>query len=180
MPGRSPEDPAEQALIHLRNRLSQAVARICPAWLAAHAEDIVQVAMLRIVDAGRSDEGIADLRSLYIRKAAYSAMVDEIRRLRRNVEAPDGEGILARTEDRSARNPEESARLAQLGEEIRRCLAALPAARRIAVTLHLQGHSVPETSRLARFTFKQAENLVYRGLADLRRCLTLKGLSPDE
>jgi len=77
------------------------------------------------------------------------------------------------------RNPEETFQLLQLGEAIRRCLAGLATARRIAVTLHLQGHSVPETSRLGRFTLKQAENMVYRGLADLRRCLTLRGLSPS-
>ena len=180
MPGRSHDDNSDEALIQLRKRLSQAVTRICPAWLAIHAEDIVQAAMMRIVDSVRSDEGIADLRSLYVRKAAYSAMVDEIRRIRRDSAAPDGEEIVARAEDRSARNPEQRAHLTQLGQAIRGCLAGLVDGRRVAVTLYLQGHSVPETSRLGRFTLKQAENLVYRGLADLRRCLTLKGHSPDE
>lgn len=48
----------------------------------------------------------------------------------------------------------------------------------LAVTLHLQGHSVPEVGALLAWTVKKAENLVYRGLADLRSCLSSKGLQP--
>ena len=48
--------------------------------------------------------------------------------------------------------------------------------RRLAVTLHLQGHSVPEAARLLDWAVKRTENLVYRGLADLRECLTAKGI----
>jgi len=173
-------DLSDEALTVLRRRLVQAVGRVCPAWLSAHAEDIVQSAMIRIIDSRRPGEGIADLRSLYVRKAAYTAMVDEIRRLRHDAEAPDGEAIISRAEDPSARNPEEIARLSQLGEAIRHCVAGLATARRVAVTLYLHGHSVPETSRLSHWTLKQAENLVYRGLADLRRCLALRGVSSNE
>jgi RNA polymerase sigma-70 factor (ECF subfamily) len=46
------------------------------------------------------------------------------------------------------------------------------------VTLHLQGYSVAEAAALLAFGLKQTENLVYRGLADLRRCLAAKGLAP--
>ena len=48
--------------------------------------------------------------------------------------------------------------------------------RRLAVTLYLQGHSVPAAARLLEWTAKRTENLVYRGLADLRECLTAKGM----
>ena len=50
--------------------------------------------------------------------------------------------------------------------------------RRLAVTLHLQGHTVPQAARLLDFSPKQTENLVYRGLADLRACLLAKGIRP--
>jgi RNA polymerase sigma-70 factor (ECF subfamily) len=36
---------------------------------------------------------------------------------------------------------------------------------------------VPELGRLLGWNAKKAENLVYRGLADLRGCLTEKGVS---
>jgi RNA polymerase sigma-70 factor (ECF subfamily) len=50
--------------------------------------------------------------------------------------------------------------------------------RRLAVILHLQGHSVREAARLLDWAFKRTENLVYRGLADLRACLQSKGMTP--
>ena len=50
--------------------------------------------------------------------------------------------------------------------------------RRLAVTLHLQGHTVPEAGSLLGWNAKRAENLVYRGLADLRDCLAGKGVRP--
>jgi RNA polymerase sigma-70 factor, ECF subfamily len=46
------------------------------------------------------------------------------------------------------------------------------------VTLYLQGHTVPETARILGWDAKRAENLVYRGLADLRQCLMGKGHRP--
>ena len=39
-----------------------------------------------------------------------------------------------------------------------------------------QGHSVPEIGQLLGWTAKKAENLVYRGMADLRGCLGKKGI----
>jgi RNA polymerase sigma-70 factor (ECF subfamily) len=46
------------------------------------------------------------------------------------------------------------------------------------VTLYLQGHSVPDAARILDWPAKRTENLVYRGLADLRACLSNKGLRP--
>jgi RNA polymerase sigma-70 factor (ECF subfamily) len=50
--------------------------------------------------------------------------------------------------------------------------------RRLAVTLYLHGHSVPDAARILDWSAKRTENLVYRGLADLRECLLSKGLRP--
>jgi RNA polymerase sigma-70 factor (ECF subfamily) len=46
------------------------------------------------------------------------------------------------------------------------------------VTLHLHGHSLVEAARILDWAAKQTENLVYRGLADLRKCLLAKGIRP--
>jgi RNA polymerase sigma-70 factor (ECF subfamily) len=64
----------------------------------------------------------------------------------------------------------------EAGRAIRDCLAAMVPARRRAVTLMLQGHSVPQTAGLLGWALKKTENLVYRGLADLRVCLRAKGI----
>jgi len=61
---------------------------------------------------------------------------------------------------------------------IRACLAAANRDRRLALVLYLQGHSVPEAARILGWDVKRTENLVYRGLADLRQCLLNKGHRP--
>jgi RNA polymerase sigma-70 factor (ECF subfamily) len=60
---------------------------------------------------------------------------------------------------------------ADVQAEILACLGQLQERRRVAVTLHLQGYAVGEVASALGWTEKQAENLVYRGLGDLRRCL---------
>lgn len=168
----------DQLLTELRRRLSQAVFRVCPAWLASHAEDIVQTAMMRVLEAARKrGEGNPDLSSLYVEKAAYSATVDEIRRYRRQREdRSTGESSTQETVSDHA-NPETLAAAREIAAGIGQCLLALASARRLVVTLRLQGHSVPEVAMLLRWRMKRTENLVYRGLADLRRCLVAKGLA---
>lgn len=163
----------------IRRRLSLAVRRVCPGWLASQAEDIVQTALMRVLEAAnKRGEGNPVLASLYIDKAAFSALVDEIRRLRRRREDPSEEARLIAVPAPAASNPETLAAGREIREGIGGCLADLAASRRLAVTLHLQGHSVPEVATILRWRVKKAENLVYRGLADLRRCLATKGLAP--
>ena len=50
--------------------------------------------------------------------------------------------------------------------------------RRRAVALYLQGHTVPSIAELFGWSTKKAESLVYRGMANLRTCLTAKGVKP--
>jgi RNA polymerase sigma-70 factor, ECF subfamily len=177
---RQPHGPspiAEEDLVALRAALTRAVASICPPWLAASAEDVVQVALLRVVEVCRRGDGSTDLSTAYLRKAAYSALVDEIRRLKRRREVPlEDEGVDTRHSTPAA-NPEQTTSARQQGRAIRACLARLVRPRRLAVTLHLVGHSVPEAARLLNWSPKRAENLVYRGLADLRRCLEAAGVA---
>ena len=75
-------------------------------------------------------------------------------------------------------DPERITASRQIGREIVECLSHLNRERRLAVTLYLQGHSVPEAARGLDWPAKRTENLVYRGLANLRACLLRKGLRP--
>lgn len=162
----------------LRADIARAVARVCPGWLVDRRDDLVQVAMMRVMEIHRKSEGKRELSSSYLYRVAHSALIDEIRRIRRRREVSledDGSTVdRAVTTD----DPERSAAAEEIGRGIRECLAAMRRERRLAVTLHLQGHSVPEAARLLDWSAKRTENLVYRGLADLRDCLTGKGLSP--
>ena len=159
----------------LRRTLLRAVGRICPSRLAAHREDIVQAAMLRIMETlGRSEQSGIRTAS-YIWKAAYTATVDEIRRMERLREVP----LEDVNPDRPGGGPpgtaEADARL-ELGQAIRGCMDALLPPRRQAVALHLYGFSAEEVARMLGWELKRTNNLLYRGLADLRSCLQGKGV----
>ena len=168
----------EELFAGLRRRLALSVRRVCPLWLASHADDIVQTAMIRILEASRKrGEGKPDLSSLYLEKAVFSAMIDEIRRRRRRREDAMDEASLPEAAGSSLPAPQAAAESREIAEGIRDCLGRLLEARKIAVTLNLLGHSVPEIASLLRWKAKVAENQVYRGLAALRQCLAAKGLA---
>jgi RNA polymerase sigma-70 factor (ECF subfamily) len=165
----------------LHRDLTRAVDRVCPRWMADRADDLVQVALIRVMEIQRKKEGTAEFSPFYLKKAAYSAMIDEIRRLRRRQEVSlEGESDEADTivYDPAAPDPdpERASSGREVGRAIRDCLGRLVAPRRHAVTLNLQGHSVPEIGNLMGWTAKKAENLVYRGMSDLRGCLSGKGI----
>ena len=165
----------------LRRDLARAVARVCPSWIADRRDDLVQAAVMRIMRIAKehspSDEGSRAVSTSYLYKVAYSVLVDELRRLRRRRET-DLEDDAARQTESTSADPERATASRQIGRGIRACLKAMKRERRLAVTLHLQGHSVREAARILDWTAKRTENLVYRGLADLRACLVAKGLRP--
>jgi RNA polymerase sigma-70 factor (ECF subfamily) len=171
---RPPPALPDEAYVRLRERLLRAVSRTCPPWLAGRAEDVVHAALLKLM--ARHPEGTAEPPSSYLQRVAHSCLVDEIRRLRRRKEVSldDAE----RSPAPASSDPEQSGMGAEFRHALGQCLQALVEARRLAVTLYLQGHSVPESARILGWTHKKAENLVYRALDDLRRCLGTKGFRP--
>jgi RNA polymerase sigma-70 factor (ECF subfamily) len=169
---------SEEACSNLLKAIAKAVSRVCPAWLVDRRDDLAQAAMMKVMEIHRKSEGDRELSTSYLYKVAHSALVDEIRRIRRRREVAfevDGgsEGHAVALDD-----PERSAAAEQIGRGIRDCLAAMKRERRLAVTLHLQGHRIAEAAKLLDCGEKRAENLVYRGLEDLRRCLSAKGFEP--
>jgi len=163
----------------LRRELVDAVRVLCPHWLASRAEDLVQVALVKIFELRRRSEQERELSAFYLKRVAYSALVDEIRRLERRRESPleneDGEPLPLAS---PIPGPERQQASRELGEGIRDCLSGLIRPRKLAVTLYLQGVSAAEAARLLDWELKHTRNLVYRGLGDLRRCLEEKGLQP--
>ncbi len=162
----------------IRETLLVAVSQTCPAWLAADAEDIVQEAMIKVLRIIGQDEEKSRLSSSYLWRVAYSATIDEIRRRRRRREVAMDDEVLAAQSGAPGPSPEQVALGGGIGQAIRGCLATLAPARRKAVTLRLLGHSIPEVASLLGWNGKRAENLTYRGLADLRRCLERRGIRP--
>lgn len=167
-----------------RAYLSRVVARICPARHVDRRDDIVQDAVLRVVQLARRRECPGQFSPAYLSKVAYSALIDEMRRLQRRGEvALHAESVGPKSSVRHPASaphdsPEKRAESQELGMQIQDCLSGLSRDRRLAVTLYLQGASVPEAARHLGWGAKRTENLVFRGMADLRACLRAKGLKP--
>jgi RNA polymerase sigma-70 factor (ECF subfamily) len=163
----------------LRRRLSQAVRKVCPRWLADESDDLVQKALMRLMRQRKKSEGNGEYGASYLWRVAYSVMVDEIRARRRRGEVAledQAESYLAAGH---SADPERASHSGQIGAAIRDCLSSLVRPRRLAVTLYLQEHTVPEIGVLLGWGTKRSENLVYRGLDNLRKCLTSKGLNNE-
>lgn len=157
----------------IRGVLDRAVTRLCPAWLSAARDDLVQTAVGRLLDRLDADEGNSSFSSSYLYRTAHSVMVDEIRRVRRRDEQPlDGSDASLVSE---APPPEDVLAEGALNLAVHECVDTMVESRHLAVTLHLQGHTVPEIADLLGWRKKKADNALYRGMADLRRCLENKG-----
>jgi RNA polymerase sigma-70 factor (ECF subfamily) len=136
--------------------------------------------VMHVVEAQTSDvDRPRSLATSYLYRVAHSALVDEIRRIRRRreEELPDDK-VETYVDGSDAPNPERLAASQEVGRGIQNCLSRMNRDRRLAVTLYLQGHTVPEAARILDWSAKRTENLVYRGLADLRECLMAKGMRP--
>jgi RNA polymerase sigma-70 factor (ECF subfamily) len=165
----------EMALV--QRRLLASVRRSCPPWLAHLAEDIVQDALLRLIELRRKSGGDRDWNSSYLSRTAYSAVIDEMRRQIRRRENPEGGAALDMTAD-ARHDPDRQASALEIDRAMRDCLSHLSRPRRAAIACHLQGYSVPEAARFLGWTRKRTEHLVARGLKDLRACLLARGITP--
>jgi RNA polymerase sigma-70 factor (ECF subfamily) len=169
-------EPAEIA--SLRPRLIALVRKVSPRWLADQAEDIVQTAIVSVLEHLRSVGGNSSVSSSYLMRAAHNAAVDEIRRRFRRPEIGVTDDMQIHELRSDAPGPGEEAEAREVDRAIRGCLAALARPRRAAVTLFLLGYSLAETEQLSGWSRKRAEHLTYRGLADVRQCLSEKGIEP--
>ena len=175
---RSGVSPQGQPPDGLHAVLVRAVGRFCQGSLRYLRDDLVQSAWIRVLEVQRRGDPDRPLSSSYLYKVAYSALIDEIRRLRRRGEVALDDAPQERQMELRAAGPEQEAERHAIGWGIQECLQRMSSDRRLAVTLHLQGHTVPEAARILDWDTVRTKNLVYRGLADLRACLTSKGLTP--
>lgn len=156
--------------------LTRAVRARCPPQLVDRADDIVQEAMIKVLRL--HGEGKGSTQPSYLWKVAWTVTIDELRRHRRRQEDTLEDMVADPTDTTPAADPHNRAQSQEVAAAIQDCLGGLIEARRRALTLHLVGHSVPETAKLLGWAPKKAENSVYRGLSDLRECLRGKGVTP--
>jgi RNA polymerase sigma-70 factor, ECF subfamily len=161
----------------LRARLVMAVARVCPRALVEHREDIVQEAMIRVLKV--LDRSSRAPNATYLWKVGYTATIDAIRSARRRAEIVGAEPSPDVADRSPGSCPERVLGSAEIGAHLRDCLATVSERRRRAATLYLLGHGVSDIATLLAIPYKSAENLVLRGLGDVRRCLEGKGVILD-
>ena len=160
----------------IRRELTKAMQRICPPWLSSQKDDLIQAALMRLLDLHRRNPN-RQFNASYLWKTAYSALVDEIRKSRRQEAVFTEENDVQDACDLGP-NADDLFQSQQIGQGIRDSLLELSGERRAAVTLYLQGYGVPESSRLLGWPRKKTENMVYRGLKELRGYLVQKGFQP--
>ena len=161
----------------LRERLVRAVRAVSPPWMADRRDDLVQMAMMAVLEQQKKRAEKKSFPNAYLRRAAYTAFIDEFRRLHSDRETPleyaAASAVTPRHED-----PERQTLSREISSSVRGCLGHLATPRRKAVTFYLLSYKVPEIAKRLGWTRKRAENLVYRGLGDLRRCLKTRGITP--
>lgn len=160
----------------IRAVLERAVRQACPPDMAGQAEDIVQHAIVRLVARVREARGQLDFGSSYLWKVAQHAVIDELRRRRSRPEPASADTDTDAVP--GSDDPEAALQGQRITAGIDACMEGIVPDRRAALGLYLQGMSVPEIARALRWDGKRAENLVYRGLTNLRKCLLSKGLRP--
>ncbi len=165
---------ASAALAELQQQMLKAVRRACPQWLESDVEDLAQEAMIKLTRMQAADQDSRQWTMAYLKRTAHSVIVDEIRKRQRR---PDM-GTEAGGETERVEDPKASPDATDTQAAIEDCLSEQIDARRRAVTLHLLGHTVGEIAGYLECKAKKAENLVYRGIKQLRDCLALKGVHP--
>jgi RNA polymerase sigma factor (sigma-70 family) len=155
--------------------LERAVARLCPRWLASERDDLVQASLLRVLEAlsRRGPDDTRELNATYLWGAAHSAVLDELRRIRRRPRLVHDEELAARP---ATGGPHDRLAARDLARHVRDCLAGIDEARRHAVQLRLAGFGHEEIAELTGGPLRRASNLVFRGMEDLRNCLRGKGV----
>ena len=173
---------SDAEVTRLQRKLEKAVASVCPAHLADRREDLVQDALIKVIQILRDRPAGTELNATYLWRTAYCALVDELRVLRRRAEVPLGDGDEDDGPAISLVSPAPGPGRAGTGAEIRRaiahCLERLVESRRLAVVLYLQGESAAEAGEILGWAKKRIYNLTFRGLQDLRECLKGQGVTP--
>lgn len=144
----------------------------------ADLDEVMQDVRIRLWQAEQGGKDIEALGSSYLYQVATTAALDLLRR--RRARAADRSDDLAEQDDLPVLrpSPHEEAESRELAARIQAAVATLPPDRRVAVRFHLSGYDRHDIARALGWSEARARNLIYRGLEQLRRQLTLMGITP--
>ncbi|MDD8021321.1 MAG: hypothetical protein PHU81_09155, partial [Acidobacteriota bacterium] len=115
----------------------------------------------------------------YLRKVVESAVIDQIRRIRKEEEVfyTEKQKLISEVEPRGSSYNEQ---MACLKDFIIKATDNLMDSRKTVVKLYLLNMTLPEISAYLNFTQSKARNLLYRGLEDLKKILKDMGLDEEK
>jgi len=131
-------------------------------------EDILQEVKVRIWKLVASERAIVS-PAPYIRKIVSSAVIDQLRKRRREADLFHNEQ--QRISERESSYCGEAARKRAFEQTVGRAVEKLIDSRRQVVKLYLLNLSIPEISDYMGWSQNKTRNLLYRGLADIRKSL---------
>ena len=154
--------------------LERTIRSLVPHQRGIDHDEVLQDVRLRVWKALRRGR-VVDSPASYLYRAATTATIDAVRRVRARREEQmagpeDATGGAAAWRDPQP-GPERVARSTELGDRVRRAIDELPENRRIAVKLHLQGFNTTEIGDFLGWTEAKSRNLVSRGMKVLRASL---------
>lgn len=169
---------ASRALEHVISRFDAFIRRSARqrGLQGADVDEVVQELRLRMWKSLGTAEMIRRAKPTYIYRVAISASIDIIRRRRaRKVDAAsldDGADTMP--------DPHRSADMQIEGQEVtaavHRAVSLLAESRRAVVRMYLAGYDREEIGNLLGWSEAKTRNLLYRGLADLRKTLESWGI----
>lgn len=161
--------------------LRRTVERLCPRQLGISPDEVEQDVRLRLWRALERGTTIESPTS-YLYRAASSATIDAIRRLKArredSLDADDPSTPEPPSLEDPGADPHRRLEGVERASTIRDALAKLIPNRRRAVALHLQGFDNREICRLLDWTEAKTRNLVSRGMRDLREVLATRSSEP--
>jgi RNA polymerase sigma factor (sigma-70 family) len=130
-------------------------------------DDVSQEVRLKIWKLLHSEKNIANYAS-YIKKIVNSSVIDQLRKIRRE------EGVY--THEKQVAENElayslEMSRFRSLEEIVGKAVESLIESRRQVVKLYLLNLSIQEIASYLNWSVDKTRNLLYRGLADLKKVL---------
>jgi len=134
-------------------------------------DDIVQEVRIKIWRLLASEKNIVSYAS-YIKKIVDTVVIDQLRLLRKDEQLYRMEKQKQVAEQLNRFRPE-ILRNIRLREAIGKAVESLIESRRNVVKLYLFDMSIEEISRFYGWSLHKTRNLLYRGLADLKRSLKM-------
>jgi RNA polymerase sigma factor (sigma-70 family) len=165
----SPEKDLEALLARFTNFIRAHIQKFEVQRFGIDPDDVAQEVRIKIWKLIENEKNIVNYAS-YIKKIVDTVVIDQLRLLRKDEQLYRMEKQKQVAEQLNGCRPE-VLRDALLREAIGKAVESLIESRRSVVKLYLFDMSIEEISRFYGWSLHKTRNLLYRGLADLKRSL---------